>query len=148
MADKSKIIIFDDGSDASKVLEFECQQNPSIEVETIKVKHDLKNIESYIKKAQPKDEDKGVTCYAPFTLEDFVAHDIDGQRKEMASRYPNVGVFYAYEFMTNDAVKQRAELYGLKKETEEPIEEGQPVFDTGVEPTEEEGKKSKSKKEK
>jgi hypothetical protein len=115
-----KVIVFDDGSIQSQVLKKECENNQSIEVETQTIKANPKSIEKYIEKVK----DKTSSVYLPFTLEDFNKYDIDTQRKNIATKYPEISIFYAYEFMTNDAVLERAKGYGLDKKEEPKSEEG------------------------
>jgi hypothetical protein len=109
-----KVIVFDDGTIQSQVLKKECENNKSIEVETVSVKGNAKSIEKYIEKIK----DKEASVYLPFTLEDFNKYDIDNQRNMIAAKYPDVNIFYAYEFMTNDAVLERAKGFGLDKPAE------------------------------
>ena len=110
----SKVIVFDDGTIQAQVLQHECKENKSIEVESVSIKANPKSIEKYIEKIK----DKSSSVYLPFTLEDFNKYDIDSQRKNIATKYPDVNIFYAYEFMTNDAVLERAKGFGLDKKEE------------------------------
>lgn len=113
--DKAKVFIFTDGSKESQVLEFESSKNPYIQITKLKVdKADPSNIESnYILKL-PKsvlNSNDMTKIHLHFTQEDFAEHNITEQKHQLAAKYPNLAIFYAYELMSRDVAAMRCDAY-------------------------------------
>ena len=108
---KEKVLIFDDGSIESKLLESDCKQNPFIRVVKVKVDKSANrnDIEKDYMQHLPKYASSGRTTkvYLHFCREDFLEYNIDQQRNKLRNYYPHLSIFWAYEFMTKEVVQYR-----------------------------------------
>ena len=89
---------------------FETSKNPYVDIEKIKIpKAEPTNIESYFEKL-PKSvlNSNDITkVHLHFTLEDFAEYQIADQNSRFLSKYPNLSVFYAYQYMNRDVALMR-----------------------------------------
>jgi len=110
------IIILHDGTPQADVLEAECKKNPNVKAKVVTVKADPENLEKYFDKLS--DSDKKTVIYVPFTSEQFNQYNMDTQRNQIRTKYPELNVFYAYEFMSQEGIVERGNALGVKKVAE------------------------------
>jgi hypothetical protein len=108
-----KVYLFDDGTIESKLLRYDSERNPDIEIEVIKRVYKPDNILNYLPQV-PND----ATVHFHFCKEDFLKYDIDSQRNKIRSLSPNLSLFFAYEFLNKDVAVSKAQLAGIQIETD------------------------------
>jgi len=107
-----KVYLFDDGTIESKLLKHDSERNKEIEIEVIKTEYKPADLSSYLVWVS----EYGNTVHFHFCKEDFLKYDIDSQRNKIRSLYPNLSVFFAYEFLNKDVAVSKAQLAGIELE--------------------------------
>jgi len=104
-----KVYLFDDGTIESKLLKHDSERNKDIEIEVIERVYKPDNILNYLPQV-PND----AIVHFHFCKEDFLKYDIDAQRNKIRSSYPNLSLFFAYEFLNKDVAVSKAQLAGIE----------------------------------
>ena len=102
--------VFDDGSLASKVLQYEVK-----DVEVIKVKPYIKLDQWLSDSGILEENDKQVFIFLHFTTGDLIRTDVDIRADVAAAihNYPNLRIILQYQQMDNPGIERRALNYGI-----------------------------------
>jgi len=111
-----KVYLFDDGTIESKLLKHDSERNADIHIQVIETEYKPNDIVSYLTTIPYE-----AVVHLHFCKEDFIKYDIDAQRNKIRSLYPNLSLFFAYEFLNKDVAVSKAQLAGIELETKQEL---------------------------